>query len=131
VITLARLDLSRHIEFMVGDADASCQKLVDAGSKFHFAFVNHSHTYDDVAKACRRLSQLLTPRIVLPFHDYNSRWEGTAGLLLTRSTRTNSSSVASTATAAFSAGATLKITTFFDKEIRPQPVFSAHRLSYG
>jgi predicted O-methyltransferase YrrM/glycosyltransferase involved in cell wall biosynthesis len=76
--TLTGLDLSRYIEFMVGDADASCQKLVDTGRRFHFAFVDHSHTYDDVSKACRRLPQLLTPGSFCLFHDYNSRWEGTA-----------------------------------------------------
>jgi len=76
--TLTGLDLSHYIEFMVGDADGSCQKLVDTGRRFHFAFVDHSHTYDDVSKACRRLSQLLTPGSFCLFHDYNSRWEGTA-----------------------------------------------------
>ena len=76
--TLTGLDLSHYIEFMVGDAVGSCQKLVDTARRFHFAFVDHSHTYDDVSKACRRLSQLLTPGSFCLFHDYNSRWEGTA-----------------------------------------------------
>jgi len=75
--TLTDLDLSRYVEFMAGDADASCQKLFDTGRKFHFAFIDHSHTYDDVSKACGRLSQLLTPGSFCLFHDYNSRWEGT------------------------------------------------------
>ena len=77
--SLSELDLSRHIEFMVGDADVSCQKLIDAGRKFNFAFVDHSHTYDDVVKACRRLSQLLQPGSFCLFHDYNDSREGTAG----------------------------------------------------
>jgi predicted O-methyltransferase YrrM/glycosyltransferase involved in cell wall biosynthesis len=76
--TLTDLDLSRYVEFMAGDADASCQKLFDTGRKFHFAFIDHSHTYDDVSKASGRLSQLLTPGSFCLFHDYNSRWEGTA-----------------------------------------------------
>jgi hypothetical protein len=77
--SLSELDLSRHIEFMVGDADASCQKLLNAGRKFNFAFVDHSHTYDDVVKACRRLYQLLVPGSFCLFHDYNDSREGTAG----------------------------------------------------
>jgi GT2 family glycosyltransferase/predicted O-methyltransferase YrrM/glycosyltransferase involved in cell wall biosynthesis len=76
--SLSGLDLSRRVEFMVGDADASCQKLVDAGRKFHFAFIDHSHAYDHVVKACRRLSQLLVPGSFCLFHDYNTSREGTA-----------------------------------------------------
>ncbi|PYK15499.1 MAG: hypothetical protein DME55_13635 [Verrucomicrobia bacterium] len=73
--TLSQLDFSRHIEFLVGDADASCQKLVDAGRKFAFAFVDHSHAYGDVVKACHHLSQLLTPGSFCLFHDFNDRRE--------------------------------------------------------
>jgi len=76
--SLSGLDLSRRVEFMVGDADASCQKLVDAGRKFHFAFIDHSHAYDHVVKTCRRLSQLLVPGSFCLFHDYNTSREGTA-----------------------------------------------------
>jgi predicted O-methyltransferase YrrM len=75
--SLSALDLSPRVEFMVGDADASCQKLVDAGRKFHFAFIDHSHASDDVVKACRRLSQLLVPGLFCLFHDYNTSREGT------------------------------------------------------
>jgi GT2 family glycosyltransferase/glycosyltransferase involved in cell wall biosynthesis len=71
--TLTELKLSRYVEFMVGDADASCQKLVDAGRKFHFAFVDHSHAYEHVVKACRRVTQLLKPGAFCLFHDYNDR----------------------------------------------------------
>ena len=77
--SLSELDLSRYIEFIVGDADVSCQKLIDAGRKFNFAFVDHSHTYENVVKACRRLSQLLLPGSFCLFHDYNDSREGTAG----------------------------------------------------
>jgi len=77
--SLSELDLSRHTEFMVGDADASCQKLLNAGRQFSFAFVDHSHTYDDVVKACRRLYRLLVPGSFCLFHDYNDSREGTAG----------------------------------------------------
>lgn len=73
--TLSQLDFPRDIEFLVGDADASCQKLVDAGRKFAFAFVDHSHAYGDVLKACHRLSQLLTPGSFCLFHDFNDRRE--------------------------------------------------------
>jgi Methyltransferase domain len=73
--TLSQLDFSRHIEFLIGDADASCQKLVDAGRKFAFAFVDHSHAYGDVVKACHHLSQLLTPGSFCLFHDFNDRRE--------------------------------------------------------
>jgi hypothetical protein len=73
--TLSQLDFSSHIEFLVGDADASCQKLVDAGRKFAFAFVDHSHAYGDVVKACHHLSQLLTPGSFCLFHDFNDRRE--------------------------------------------------------
>jgi SAM-dependent methyltransferase len=76
--SLSELDLSRQIDFMVGDADVSCQKLIDAGRKFNFAFVDHSHRYDDVVKACRRLYQLLLPGSFCLFHDYNDSREGTA-----------------------------------------------------
>lgn len=76
--SLSELDLSRYVEFLVGDADVSCQKLIDAGRNFGFAFVDHSHTYDHVVKACRRLYQLLVPGSFCLFHDYNDPREGTA-----------------------------------------------------
>ena len=76
--SLSELGLSRQIEFIVGEADVSCQKLTDAGRKFGFAFVDHSHRYDDVVKACRRLYELLVPGSFCLFHDYNDSREGTA-----------------------------------------------------
>jgi predicted O-methyltransferase YrrM len=70
---LTKLGLSRCVEFKVGDADVSCQELVDTDRKFHFAFVDHSHAYEHVVRACRRVTQLLEPGAFCLFHDYNDR----------------------------------------------------------
>jgi hypothetical protein len=70
---LTKRGLSRCVEFKVGDADVSCQKLVDTDRKFHFAFVDHSHAYEHVVRACQRVIQLLEPGAFCLFHDYNDR----------------------------------------------------------
>jgi len=77
-VTLTQLNLSQQVDFMVGDADASCQTLVSHGRQFSFAFVDHSHTYDHVKKACHRLPAVLTPGSFCLFHDFNDPREGAA-----------------------------------------------------
>jgi hypothetical protein len=68
---LAVRDMADHVQFAVGDADDSCRKLLSQGRKFGFAFIDHSHAYEHVVKACQRLSELMLPGAFCVFHDYN------------------------------------------------------------
>ncbi|RVB80552.1 MULTISPECIES: class I SAM-dependent methyltransferase [unclassified Mesorhizobium] len=61
------------IRLEVGDADATCQRLVDSNRKFGFSFIDHSHAYEHVVKACHRLKQLIEPGSFCVFHDYNDK----------------------------------------------------------
>jgi hypothetical protein len=68
---LASRGVTRKVRFMVGDADISCGKLALVRRKFGFAFIDHSHAYEHMEKACGRLSQLMAPSSFCVFHDYN------------------------------------------------------------
>ncbi|RDL47610.1 hypothetical protein BLJAPNOD_05534 [Ensifer sp. M14] len=59
------------VRFAVGDANTTCLSLVAQGRKFGFSFIDHSHAYEHMVKACRRLSELMLPGAFCVFHDYN------------------------------------------------------------
>ena len=56
------------VKFNVGDATEFVRSL---DRQFAFAFVDHSHCYDDVLSACRELPSLIKQGGFVLFHDYN------------------------------------------------------------
>lgn len=70
---LRQRDLGDRAELLVGDAEQICTKLIDGGRRFGFAFIDHSHRYDDVAAACDLLESLCAPGALCLFHDYNDK----------------------------------------------------------
>jgi predicted O-methyltransferase YrrM len=71
--TLAARGIGTGVEFLVGDAAESCDRLIAAGQRFGLAFVDHSHAYEPVRQACDRLLALLSPGACVVFHDFNDR----------------------------------------------------------
>lgn len=69
--TLKSKGVSEFVEFCVGDADASCARLLSEKRRFGFAFIDHSHAYEHVVSACKRLKQLVDVGAICVFHDYN------------------------------------------------------------
>lgn len=65
--------LDSIVEFLCGDASSFLDKFVADGAKFGFAFVDHSHAYEPVLKACQSLDRLLSPGSFALFHDYTDR----------------------------------------------------------
>jgi hypothetical protein len=68
---LGERDCDEPVDFLIGDADTVCAHLIDQKKSFGFAFVDHSHAYEHVVAACRRLDALLVPGAFCAFHDYN------------------------------------------------------------
>lgn len=60
-----------RIDSRCADANSVCSELAEQGQSFGFAFVDHSHAYEDVVQACRHLKNLLTKDAFVVFHDYN------------------------------------------------------------
>jgi cephalosporin hydroxylase len=78
---LRRENVVDQVEFRVGDANATCLRLLEEGRRFGMAFVDHSHAYEHVASACRRVNELLTVGSFCVFHDYaDSRNSGRRGV---------------------------------------------------
>jgi predicted O-methyltransferase YrrM len=69
--------VSGLVEFRLGDAVEQLNQLIGEKHEFTFAFVDHSHTYADVAKACPLLPSVLIPGSFVQFHDYNDPRNGT------------------------------------------------------
>jgi predicted O-methyltransferase YrrM len=63
--------LSGIATFLVGDGADVCQKLVMENRRFSFIFIDHSHRYEDVARVCRLLPDLLDNQGFCLFHDFN------------------------------------------------------------
>jgi hypothetical protein len=79
--TFARQHLQRgrirtQVEMIAGDAAEILRRFVEAGKKFPFAFVDHSHAYRDIAAACQFLPDLIEVGGFALFHDYNDPRNG-------------------------------------------------------
>jgi SAM-dependent methyltransferase len=61
------------VDFLCGDAAVFLDEFEAKGIQFGFAFVDHSHAYEPVLKACQSLGHLLMPRSFALFHDYTDR----------------------------------------------------------
>jgi SAM-dependent methyltransferase len=61
------------VDVVCAEAKSACTSLLDVGRTFSFIFVDHSHTYRDVAAVCRFLPRLLTSGGFVLFHDFNDR----------------------------------------------------------
>jgi predicted O-methyltransferase YrrM len=68
---LTERGLDGNVSFFVSDATSFCQKLIAEGRKFSFIFVDHSHEYQPVFEACQLMAQLIYPRGLSLFHDFN------------------------------------------------------------
>lgn len=68
--------VSQRIDFQLGPAIEKVQGLIAAGRKFGFLFVDHSHTYAEVAAICPLLDQVTMPGSFVQFHDYNDSRNG-------------------------------------------------------
>ena len=67
---IARYDLTNWVEFHEGDGATVCQKLIDEGKMFDFAFVDHSHAYEHVLSSCQALKHMLRTGSFALFHDF-------------------------------------------------------------
>jgi predicted O-methyltransferase YrrM len=65
------------IDFRLGDASEHLNNLIAEGRRFGFGFIDHSHTYTDVARVCPRLSSVLRVGSFAQFHDYADGRNGT------------------------------------------------------
>ncbi len=70
---LSERGMAGRVNFAVGDANDSCLKLAEQGRKFGFSFIDHSHAYEHMVSACKRLSDLMLPGAFCVFHDYNDQ----------------------------------------------------------
>lgn len=70
-VNLADRGVASFVDFRVGDADAICRGLSEDGHRFSLAFVDHSHAYEPMVQACRRLEELLASGAFCLFHDFN------------------------------------------------------------
>lgn len=68
--------VSHCIDFQLGPAIEKVQGLIAAGRKFGFVFVDHSHTYAEVAAICPMLDKVMQPGSFVQFHDYNDPRNG-------------------------------------------------------
>lgn len=68
---LAARGLGRVVTMKWGDGASVCRKLAERGRQFGFVFVDHSHTYDAVAAACKYLPRLVSKGGFCLFHDFN------------------------------------------------------------
>lgn len=78
---LERLGLLDRVSMRTGDAAAAARELADAGARFGFVFIDHSHTYADTLAVCAVLDRLVIPGGFCLFHDFNdsrNRDEGDA-----------------------------------------------------
>ncbi len=68
--------VSHRIDFQLGPAIEKVNGLIAAGRKFGFAFIDHSHTYEEVAAVCPMLDKVMQPGSFVQFHDYNDPRNG-------------------------------------------------------
>ena len=61
--------VSRYIIFQQGDSKLSLKKV--AADRIHFAFLDGSHTYDDVMFEFKQIKDLQLPGDVIVYDDYN------------------------------------------------------------
>ena len=65
-----------NIDVWTLDATVALSQLVNAGRRFTFAFIDHSHCYGPVREACVQLSRVLEPGSFALFHDWNDPRNG-------------------------------------------------------
>ncbi len=62
---------AERVHFFATSADQALETFIGAERRFRFCFVDHSHRYDHVLSACRKLPVVLEPGAFCLFHDYN------------------------------------------------------------
>ena len=61
------------LETIVNDGGNAVSSLIDAGKKYTFAFIDHSHAYKHVLDVCQKLDHVIEPGGFCLFHDYNDK----------------------------------------------------------
>jgi predicted O-methyltransferase YrrM len=69
--TLARQGLKTAVRATCDDAVRHVQRHADAGKRFAFVFIDHSHAYLPVFNVCKLLSEVVSPGAYCCFHDFN------------------------------------------------------------
>lgn len=65
--------LDRPVTFVAAEASAALDGMMASKQRFGLSFVDHSHTYEAVAQACRSLRLLIAPGGFVVFHDFVDR----------------------------------------------------------
>lgn len=60
-----------RVHFFQDDAASAVQNLASIKRKFNFAFVDHSHRYEQVLSACEQLHRVVEIDGFALFHDFN------------------------------------------------------------
>ena len=67
---LDNLGLTSVVQLHVGDGANLCRRLKSLGKRYGFAFIDHSHGFEDVKAACDLLKDLIVPDGYIVFHDF-------------------------------------------------------------
>ncbi len=70
---LARHGLERYATFVTAEGAEGIRQLAALGSKFGFAFIDHSHAMEHVLSACLELPSVMLTGSPVAFHDFNDR----------------------------------------------------------
>lgn len=70
---LAARGLAENVRLVTADAGPVLDRLVGERVRFAFAFVDHSHAYEPMLRACNRLPFVVSPGGFVLFHDYTDR----------------------------------------------------------
>ncbi len=65
--------LSIDVGFIHGNAVTFAESMREAGFKFGFVFVDHSHAYEAVLGVARILGEIISPEGFALFHDYQDK----------------------------------------------------------
>lgn len=69
---LAERELGEHVRLHCDDATVFCNRLIDQGKLFTFAFIDHCLEYEPTRSICEILHRLLPPGSFCLFHDFNN-----------------------------------------------------------
>ena len=69
-IHLDLVDLNCVVRHFIGDATEICKRLLESGQQYGFAFVDHSHGYEDVLGTNELLKGLIKPGGFALYHDF-------------------------------------------------------------
>ena len=68
---LESLGLLDYVTIQTGDATVAVKNYIEAGKKFGFIFIDHSHEYQPCLDVCKMLDEVTMPGGFCLFHDFN------------------------------------------------------------